>query len=50
MHPFSAEARGHRSHRRLLSRKHQLVEGALLTTEATVDREAAGDVAVVVIG
>ena len=50
MHPFSAEARGHRIHRRLLGRQHQLVEGALLSTEATVDRKAAGDVAVVVVG
>ena len=49
MHSFSTKARGHRSHRRFLSRQHQLVEGTLLATEATVDREGAGNVAVVVI-
>ena len=49
MHALGGLAGRHHRHRRLLGRQHQLVEGPLFAREAAVDREGAGDVAVVVI-
>ena len=49
MHALGREPRRHRGHSRLLGRQHQLIERPLLAREATVDRERAGDVAVVVV-
>ncbi len=47
---FCRAAGAHDRNGRLLRRQHQAVEIALLGAEATVDREGAGDVAVVVVG
>ena len=49
MHALGGLPRRHHRHRCLLGRQHQLVQGPLLAREAAVDRESAGDVAVVVI-
>ena len=49
MDRFSGLPGSHNSHRGFLSGQHHLVEGALLRAEATVDREGARDVSVVVV-
>ena len=49
MDAFGRLPRTNDGHRRLLGGEHEVIEGALFGAKATVDREGAGDVSVVVV-